>query len=148
MTITVRTMSIGLLLDGVLSQIPQEVIRRDYCHKTLVKLQRKNSNLMKNKEFQEAYTIAIDGWNLAKTKVDHEVATSQVVRFLIEKEPWLINYFKLNQKHLNKIYKAFNTTEYQLRSMKAARVALECIDILIAQYNYRKSKLDLTKSSN
>ena len=140
--ITVRQIAIGLLADGILSQADEKLLRRDYCHKTITGMQRKNSKLMKSKVFPDAYTIAVDGWKLAQNSVEQNVSTVMVFKYIVDKEPWLLKYYKLNQKYLDKMYNACDNTTIQLRSMRAARLGIEGIDKLVANYNYRKSKED------
>jgi len=142
---SIREIAIGLLVDGLLSQLPEQVKRRPYMVKIFRAIEGKNRKLSSlnvswkdKKHFNDSYTIAINGWQMAQNAVQQTVAVSLVIKFILEKEPWLIKYYKLNEKHLQKMYDAFNIDGMLFTSMRGARLGIEGIDTQITYYNQRK----------
>ena len=139
----IRQVSLALMVDGLITQLPEEVRRREYMRKIYFKIKTKISYEARTyKYFHRAFAMAEDtGKAVEKTGNDY-ASLSAAIKQILEKEPWLIQYFKLNQRHLDKMYKVFNTKDIEFRSKRFANTILKCLDIEVAHYNYIKEKSD------
>ncbi len=135
----IRQVSLALMVDGLSIQLPDSVKRRDYMQKIYSRIRKKiTSEAIGYADFKDAFKIAEDtGRAVEKTGNDY-ASLSAAIKQILEKEPWLIQYFKLNQRHLDKMYKVFKTKDIEFRSKRFANTILKCLDIEVAQYNYRK----------
>ena len=94
-------------------------------------------------DFNEAYTIANEAWVTAQKKfVENGLMFSNVsyIKIMLEKEPWLIDEFKIEEKRLLKFYSGFDLSKHLYRSMKIHNEVARQLDAAVAQYTYRKTK--------
>ena len=134
---------VGILLDETICRLSMDTKRKSYVHKEINKIVKKHYKLAKADPFtfNNMYKVASDSWIATQRKFmgkknDYEFSTVLIVKFLIEKEPWLINYFKLNMKHINKLENIYKTDKHIFRSAKLTNEMLKQVDIAIAHYLY------------
>ena len=140
--ITVKNMALALILDGIMTQIPQQVKERPYMVKLYRTMNKKNISLSRNhgKDFDDAFHLAeATGRAVVKTGKDF-ASISRAIQFLLEREPWLIKFYKLNPKHLEKMYSAFVSDDVIFRSSQMATAIVTCLNAEHAHYQFNKEK--------
>ncbi len=140
--ITVRNMALALIVDGLMVQIPGRVKQRPYMFKIYRAMAKKNMSLHKTHrdDFNDAFVLAeATGRAVVETGKDY-ASISRAVQVLIEREPWLIRFYKLNPKHLQKMYNAFYSDEIIFRSSQFATAIITCLDAEHAHYQFNKEK--------
>jgi len=140
--LTVKKIALALIVDGLLVQIPQVVKQRPYMSKIYRAMAKKNISLsMHHKDkFEDAYQLAeATGRAVVATGKDY-ASISKAVQVIIQREPWLIKYYKLNVKHLQKMYDAFYSDEIIFRSSQFASAVINCLETEHAHYQFNKDK--------
>jgi len=134
-----RELAIGLFVDSIFAQIPSQILNSPSGQKVNRSLTKTNLNIMsKNKViFDDVIMIVTNSWKEIQGSTHMEVSVALIAETLIEREPWLIKKYKLNTKHLNKVFSRFNKKGNIFQSKKAVTLMLNKIDENIAQYNYR-----------
>ena len=140
--ITVRNMALALIVDGLMVQIPSKVKQRMYMLKMYRAMAKKNISLSRNhsKDFDDAFLLAeATGRAVIETGKDF-ASISRAIQILIQREPWLIKFYKLNPNHLQKMYNAFYSDEIIFRSSQFASTIITCLDAEHAHYQFNKEK--------
>ena len=139
---THREISIGLFVDAMFSQLPSKVLRKDYVRKTSALFVKGNTQAAKyNRQLvNDGEKLAMQSWGDCQRTLEQEVSVTEIIKFTIEAEPWLIKTYRLNQKKLNRLYGNFKSDDIQFRSLRAVNAFLKNLDENIAQLKYRKGK--------
>ena len=138
---TLKEISIGLFVDAMFSQLPKEVLSRDYVAKTAQLIIKKHMKLARSHPslIRDGERLAMQSWDDCQKVLDQEVAVTEIIKMTITRNPFLIKRYKLNPKKLERLYKAFKTTDLQFRSSRAVTMFAKKLDENIAQLNYRSN---------
>ena len=136
----VRDMALALIVDGLMVQLPEKMKGRPYMVKIFRAMAKKNVAMSRNNsvEFNSAFRLAErTGEAVTRTGKNHS-SISRAIQFIIEREPWLIKFYKLNPKHLDKMYNAFYNDDIIFRSSVFASTTVKCLDEEYTHYLYNK----------
>ena len=140
-----RKTIIGILFDETMCRLKEETKRKKYVNTEIRKVSKKHYNISKKDPiaFNKAYKLASDAFvNAQKKFLGQGVEFSNVIKLkmLIQKEPWLVKYFKLNLKHFEQLEKSYSLDKHIFRTAKVTNALLKEIDVTLARYNYNKGK--------
>ena len=141
-----RKTIIGILFDETICKLEDDTKRKPFVYAEIRKIRKKHYTIAKNDAFlfDRAYNLASDAWvNAQKKFIGKGIEFSNVIKLkmLIQKEPWLVKYFKLNLKHFEQLEKNYSLDKHIFRTAKVTNTILKEIDITLARYNYNKGKL-------
>ena len=98
--------------------------------------------------FQLHYQIADAAWKMAQGKLQEtEYSLASLLYLYLQKNRQVVSFYKLNVKSFEKLKNIVDTNKHNFRSLKIINTLNECLDVTIAERNYRlsKQKLDTIK---
>jgi len=141
-----RRLMLGIVFDETINRLVDNTKNKDYVKTEIRKVSRKHYSVSKDNidKFNTAYELMNEAYLTSQRTFIKlgglEFSNVLLLKFMIEGEPSLVKYFKLNQKHFDKMYNQHDLTKHILRTKKFYNELMKQIDIVIAHYEYNKDK--------
>ena len=140
----IRDIALALIVDGLLVQLPSEVKSRPYMVKIYRAVKKKNQEMLTRRpqDFSVAFQLATDTGIAVEKTGNNFSSISKAIELILKRNPVVIDIYKLNPKHLQKMYDVFSTETINFRSSRFASAVIECLDIEASQMHYRRDRDD------
>jgi len=130
-----KELAIALIFDGLMTQLPDKLLKRPYTQKIAKAIRRKNLFLHKQdpKKFEEAYQLAEAIGEAVEVSGNDYASITGALEHLYKKAN-ISDIYKLNEKHLSKLFNATSKDGVHFQTARFVNTILREADI---EYTYR-----------